>query len=467
MSLGSFKAVVVGSGAGGAPAAAALAEAWGDGVALVEAGRSWSAGEFNQLEADMLPALYAGGGLQATEDGAFTVLQGSCVGGSTVVNDALCFRPPPELAPRWAEYGVDLDMAEMGVLADEVERAMGATEIPRAMINRANYLLLLGAARLGWAGERLRHNSPGCLQCGFRSLGCAYDAKRSMNLAFVPQAVASGCQLMPETPVTHLTRQAGKWRVHTARGTLDAEHVVLAAGVVQTPAILLRSGMPAGEGLQFHVQAIVWGDFAEPVNGFDGIPMATGVMEFSDVYGHTGPGYLIEGVSYGPTGGLVMAPVQGPAHAEVQSRYAHLAGGVSLIRSKARGKVDLGPGDRPRIHYPLVDADIARLAHFFERGTELFLAAGAKRVMTCHRDQPWVTAPPTDLDIAPGRQYLYTAHPFGGACRGTTTDSVGRVLEQDGLWVLDGSAIPEAVGVNPQVTIASLALQGARRILAG
>ncbi|HMV69397.1 MAG TPA: GMC oxidoreductase, partial [Myxococcota bacterium] len=57
------------------------------------------------------------------------------------------------------------------------------------------------------------------------------------------------------------------------------------------------------------------------------------------------------------------------------------------------------------------------------------------------------------------------AHPFGGACRGATTDGVGRA--RPGLWVLDASAFPEALGVNPQVTIAALALEGAERILAG
>ena len=59
-------------------------------------------------------------------------------------------------------------------------------QIPKAQINRANYLLGLGASRLGWSGERLHHNSPARLQCGFRHIGCSYNAKQSMNLMFVP-----------------------------------------------------------------------------------------------------------------------------------------------------------------------------------------------------------------------------------------------------------------------------------------
>ena len=78
-----------------------------------------------------------------------------------------------------------------------------------------------------------------------------------------------------------------------------------------------------------------------------------------------------------------------------------------------------------------------------------------------------MTAPTDELIVEPGRQLLYSAHLFGGANRGAHTDGVGRVPNQPGLWVLDGSAVPEAVGVNPQITIAALALQGARRILEG
>lgn len=459
-----YKAVVIGSGAGGAPAATVLAEAWGDGVAIVEAGKHLRASDFNQIEREMVPRLYASSGTQGTEDGSMSVLQGQVVGGSTTINDALCFRPPPEIEQRWKAYGVDVSIAELQPFVDRVDQVLQVTEIPKEMHNRANYLVGLGAARLGWAGERLRHNSVGCVQCGYRHLGCAYSAKQSMDLSFVPAAVRAGAELKPETRVSHLTRSGGAWTVHTDRGELTADHVVLCTGVVQTPAILLRSGIEAGEGVQFHVQTVAWGDFADPVDPHNGIPMSYGVLEFADVYGHTGPGFLIEGVAVQPLAFSVQPQLQGPRHEEVLKRYRHLAGALSLVRGKTRGRIAL-KGDRATIDYPLVDDDLYRLRLFWDKATELFLAAGAERVLLAHRHVDWVTNVTPVPTMAPGSFYVYTAHPFGGANRGTTTDAIGRVVGQEGLWVLDGSAIPEALGVNPQVTIAALALQGATRLV--
>jgi len=455
-----YKAIVIGTGAGGGPAAATLADAWGEGVAIIEAGPHLLGYQLTQIEREMIPRLYAQGGAQGTEDGSLSVLQGRVVGGSTLINDALCFRPPPELTERFAAHGVSLE--GIGPYVDRVWADLSASKIPREMINRSNYLVGLGAARLGWSGERLHHNSVGCMQCGFRHLGCSYAAKRSTNLSYVPRALASGAALHAETTVHHLERRDGSWVVHTERGAFAAEHVVLCAGVVYTPTILLRSGFAAGEGLQFHVQTVAWGDFEDPVDPFAGIPMSYGVLEFSDVYGHTGPGYLIEGVGVQPGSFGVQPQLDGTAHDEVLGRYRHLAGALCLVRSTSRGRVRL-KGDRPAIDYALDSHDLDRLGHFYEKAVEMFLAAGATRALLSHRHHSWVQAP-IRPEMRQGQFYVYTAHPFGGANRGSITDAEGRMAE--GLWVLDASAVPEAPGVNPQVTIAALAIQGAERLVA-
>lgn len=464
-----LRVAVIGSGAGGAPAAARLARAWGEGVGIFEAGQHNRPNDFNQVERDMLPRLYAQAGAQATEDGSIAVLQGVGVGGSTVINDALCFAPPPELAERWRPWGVDLETDPLDAYVAEVEARLHVTEIPRSQINRANYLVGLGASRLGWAGERLRQNSPGCLQCGFRHLGCAYGVKQSMDQTFIPDALESGAQLWSKTPIEYLESVGGSWRLHTRAGAFDAEHVVLAAGVVQTPRLLLRSGIDAGGNVQFHLQNTVWGEFDEPVDAFNGVPMSYGVLEFADVYGHRGPGYLIEGVGVQPAAFSVQPQAEGAALAEILARYRHLAGALSLVRPVGRGRIRLGPDKRAKIEHPLVEADARRLADFYAHGAELMLAAGARRVLLTHRDSGWVSKVPDPggFDMRPGRFYLYTAHPFGGAVRGDVLDGVGRVRGQHKLWVLDASGFPEAPGVNPQITIAALALQGAERILAG
>ncbi len=460
-----FKAVVVGSGAGGAPAARELARQWGDGVAIIEAGRDYAPGDLTQLERDMVPRLYVGAGTQGTEDGHVGILQGQAVGGSTLVNDAICFRPPPEIVDRWRQYGVELDFAELESLADEVEQAMGVVQIPKSQINKANYLVGLGAARLGWHGERLRHNSPGCVECGFRHVGCTYGVKRSTNLSFIPDAVAAGAHLLTETTVRSLSHSGDGWIVETSAGQIRSDVVVLAAGIVQTPAILLRSGINAGNGLQFHVQSVAWGDFGSPVDGFNGIPMSYGVMEFADVYGRRGPGYIMEGVGVQPMAFSVQPPGQGAFKSEILSRYRYLSGVLCLVRARGRGSVRLDRNGDPVISYDLDPFDAQRVGHFYNSAAELYFAAGARRVLLPHRRIGWLHNLPGSMDIRPGLQYLYTAHPFGGACRGTVTDSDGQVVGQKNLWVLDASGFPEALGVNPQVTIAAMSIKGARQIL--
>jgi len=459
-----FKAVVIGTGAGGAPAAMILAQHWGEGVGILEAGKQVSPPAMNQIERDMVPAFYVQGGVQATEDGTLSVLQGQAVGGSTIINDALCFRPPPELAERWQAYGISFSLEELEPFVKQAEELMEVSQIPKSMINRANYLVGLGAARLGWPGERLHHNAVGCVECGFRHIGCAYTAKKSTELSFVPAALQAGAKLFPNTSVHHLERTAQGWRIDCGETTFEAEHVVLAAGVVQTPTILLRSGIQAGDNLQFHVQTVAYGDFDERVDGFNGIPMSYGVLQFADVYGHRGPGYLIEGVSVQPMAFSVHLPFEGLEHQETLERYRHLAGALSLVRSTSRGSVTL-KGDRPSIEYPVNRHDLERLADFYQQITKLFMAAGASRTLLTHRELRWVTEPTPVPHMNLGSFYVYTAHPFGGANRGQTTDDVGRVKDQKNLWVLDASAFPEAPGVNPQITIAAMALQGASRIV--
>ncbi len=464
-----YKAIVIGSGAGGAPVAHRLAEFWGGGVAIVEAGEHFKASDFTQREYEMVNKLYAGGGLQGTEDGSVGFIGAKAVGGSTVINDAICFKPPKEMVERWKRYGVDVDWGELSQQVAQVEQFMRVSDLPRTMINAPNYKLGLGAARMGWHGERLRHNSVGCVQCGFRHTGCAYNAKQSMNLSFVPKAVAAGATLFPQTRALTLEADGDGWKVHTdTQGELTADVVVVCAGVVQTPRLLLASGIDAGQGVQAHLSTLAWGEFDEVLDPFNGIPMSYGVLEFADVYGRTGPGYVIEGVSVQPVTFSVQSLAEGPTKQEILERYRHLAGALCVLRSKARGSISLGAGGRPVIHYPTIPEDTERLRHFYQRATELYLAAGAKRVLLAHGSTRWVTEPPAgDLPMVAGGFYQYAAHQFGGACRGTTLDGEGRVKGQKNLWVLDASGFPEALGVNPQVTIAAVARIGAERILAG
>jgi len=286
-----------------------------------------------------------------------------------------------------------------------------------------------------------------------------------MNITYLAKALSLGAVLRDGEPVLRVEEGGGRVRVYTSKGEYQCEHLVLSAGVIGTPTLLLRSGIDAGRGLQFHLQTVAWGDFAERVDMQNGIPMSYGVTEFADIYGQRGPGFVMEGVGVQPMAFAVQTAAEGELQAQILKRYRHLSGVLSLVRSSSRGQLKLDKKGEPAFAYNLNRHDCQRLGLFFEKASELFLAAGANRVLLAHRTTRWVNAPPKNLEIGPNRQYLYTAHPFGGACRGDVLNGHGLVRGKKKIWVSDASAFPEALGVNPQVTIAALALELGNRIL--
>src|SRR5690606_7495753 len=212
-------------------------------------------------------------------DSGMELYAGACVGGSTVVNDALCWRPPPEVLARWQRaHGLaGLTETALAPYVDRVWTEIGAAPTGRANLSRNARLLARGAARLGWAGEAMHRNVRGCANLGLCNLGCPTGAKQSALVTWVPRAERAGARVVAHARVERIAVEAGRARgvegvrLDPASGApaaplrVDAPLVVLAAGVLETPALLLRSGLAAGDGLQFHSSAYVTARFAEPV----------------------------------------------------------------------------------------------------------------------------------------------------------------------------------------------------------
>jgi choline dehydrogenase-like flavoprotein len=471
---------VIGSGAGGAPAAAALAEA-GLEVVVLEAGARWETRDSDGDEARMLARL-----VKATTapDSGMELYAGACVGGSTVVNDALCWRPPPEVLARWRdEHGLAaLADAALAPHADRVWAEIHATPTERANLSRNAEALARGARRMGWAGEAMPRNVRGCANLGLCNLGCPSGAKQSALLTWVPRAERAGARVLPLARAERVVVDAGRVRavegvrLDPATGApaeslhVEAPLVVVAAGVLETPALLLRSGLSAGEGLQFHSSAYVTARFAEPVLGFFGPTMAYAVTEFADVHGHTGPGYMLENVTVAPTTTAASLPGFGAEHERAMAALPHLARTVVVLRDETRGRLALARDGTPRIAYDPVAHDLARLRDAIGRLARLYLAAGAEEVWLPVEGYAPVrregdlaalaerTIGPRDLTL------LYAVHLFGGACMGRdpaagACDERGAVWGAEGLYVADASAFPTNTGANPQVTIMANALR--------
>jgi choline dehydrogenase-like flavoprotein len=484
--------VVIGSGAGGAPLAAALAEAGLD-VLLLEAGARIETRDFNGEPRDMLARLMkattaAGSGME--------LYAGRCVGGSTVVNDALCWRPPAEVLEGWRrEFG--LDGWTEAALAPYVEQAwtgVNASPTGREHLSRNAHLLELGAARLGWAAEAMPRSVRGCANLGLCNVGCPTGAKQSALVSWVPRAERAGARVLASVRAERVllegssvrgvaaTRLDAAGRAPVGELRIDAPIVCAAAGVLDTPALLLRSGLPAvgvapGRGVQVHSSIHVAARFPEPVHGYYGPTMAYAVSEFSDVNGHRGPGFMIENVTVDPVTTAASISGFGAAHAERMAALPFLARALVVLRDATRGEVTLSSKGAAQVHYEPVAADLDRLRQGMAAIARAFLAAGAlevhlplQRAIPVRRESDLDAL--SDADVSPrSLSLLYAVHLFGGAgmaadpARGTC-DAEGRVFAARGLFVCDASALPSNTGVNPQITIMSHSLRVAAAILA-
>ena len=472
-------AVVVGTGAGGAPAAAQLAEAGLD-VLVLEAGPRLEAADFLDDEWRMRSRL---GRIQSTGDALQSFYAGACVGGSTVVNDALCWRPPAEVLATWREEHGLAELSEAG-MAPYVERAwrdIHAEPTRRSHVNRNADALARGARALGWANEAMPRSVRGCARLGRCNLGCPTNAKQSTLVSYVPRAERAGARLVPNARALRVRVEAGRaagveaLRLDPESGApraelvVEAPRVLLAAGALATPALLARSGVAAGHGFQAHSSVYVSARFEEPVHGYFGPTMAWAVSEFADVNGHTGPGFMLENAAVRPLQTASTLPDFGADHERAMAALPHLASTVVVLRDRSRGSVSADTGGRALIDYALGAGDLERLRLAMDRAARLYLAAGAREVwLPVHgvgplRSEGDLQRLPPALDRT-RLSLLYAVHLFGGAAMGGSRKTSvcradGRVWDVAGLYVCDASSLPTNTGVNPQITIIANALR--------
>ncbi|NOY25201.1 MAG: FAD-binding protein [Oligoflexia bacterium] len=340
--------VVIGSGAGGMPVATLCAEA-GLSVVVLEAGGFVPPDAMNQREERMLPELLLDSGGQVTVDKAVRIHQGRAVGGSTVHNINLCKRIPDQILREWQRTrGLEhLPLQRWAALYDEVEQTIQVSAVPRARWNRHNRILEAGCNALGWPGGGLSHNRTGCIGSGFCELGCAYDAKNNACKVFLPRLVAAGGQVLSRVRATRVLTEGGRAvgvdavAVDPVDGhplgsvSLTAPRVCVSASATDTPALLLRSGLPdpggeTGQHLRVHPALIAAGIFEEPVRAWQGIPQTYECTELLDFSAAAGGGdkpgsriWIVPAFAH-PMGTATMLPGYGKAHRESMQRYDHM-----------------------------------------------------------------------------------------------------------------------------------------------
>jgi choline dehydrogenase-like flavoprotein len=469
---------IIGSGVGGAMAAAILAEAGHD-VVILEDGGYYTAADFGEDETHALRTLYADGGLRSTDALNVSILQGRCAGGGSTVNWMVMLRTPEWVIDEWQrEHGTeDMDSAAMRAAFEQFERDSNVHPVPDEAHSPANRVILDGAAKLGWSAHAASINTRDCMRIGSCGLGCPYDAKQGALLTYLPRALNAGARLICDARVHGIARKGTGYRVSAGALTVDADIVILAAGAVGTPTLLQRSSLaPRGTGrnLRLHPTTAVVGIYDHPMYAATGIPLTTYCDEFVRLDGDYG--HWIETPPFRPGLAAVALPGFGEPHRRYMRQFPNIAPLIILARDGAPtgpsvGSVTLRGGD-PRIDYRLGSADRESLLHGMESAARLHFACGAQSVLTLHGRETLLTSL-NDLEkiraanASIGDPALFSAHVNGTARIGRDPRTSacrpdGQVHGHTGLYVMDGSLLPSAPGVNPHETIAAVTM-----ILAG
>jgi choline dehydrogenase-like flavoprotein len=485
---------VIGSGAGGAVAAAELAEG-GRSVVLLEQGHHWTARDFTQREDEMMPRLFEESGMRQTSDGAITVLQGRNVGGSTVHNLCYCFRTPDPILRVWREeHGLpELTPEDLEPSFQRVEEHLRVKQIREDEINAVNRVVRKGARALGYSGFVTKHNREGCVQSGYCLLGCSYDAKQSMLVTYVPRADRAGARILADARVERIEAEGGRVRRVWGRATapdgrtgssvrVDAPVVVLSAGAVASPDLLLRSGLANGSGqvgrnLHLHPSVMAAGILEEDLEPYRGIPQSFYIDHFIDLERDPHSGYVLMPISGFPVLTASMLPGFGRENFALMRSFSRMAGLLVLLHDESTGTVASGDSlAKPRIDYALTEKDRRQLAEGLVHCAEVLFAGGAKEVLIPTLPRAMLLGPGDDLAAIPrrgvreGTVQIASTHPqstcrMGGDPATSVVNAWGESHDVRGLFVADMSVFPTSLGAPPQITTAALADRTARHIL--
>ena len=489
-------AVVVGSGAGGGVVAAQLAER-GLRVVVLEMGGYFNEADFNQVELWAHQNLYWRGGPQPTGDQNVTLQAGSCLGGGTTINWTNCLRTKDWVREQWAsEFGLD-DVATQAFDGhlDAVWERLGVNG-DCSELNGPQQRMNEGAERLGWSFRQITRNwDPGRhdpLSAGFMGFGDQSGAKQSTVRTYLQDAHDNGAQIVvgcfAERILVEDGRAAGvdaTWSERdgsrSAKLTVRAPHVVVAAGALESPALLLRSGIggPAvGEHLRIHPCSATFGDYGTDQKAWWGPPHAGLVDEFANV--EDGYGFLIEGVQYTTAlAAMAMPFTTAEEHRQAMADFRNAATFIGLVRDHGGGRVTIDENGMAVPWYELTDElDVRNTHRALEAQVRLHAAAGARRIVAMAGGAPtWRIGDDLEAFIArckriplmAGGAKLFAAHQMGTCRMGTdpatsVADPRGQLHDVEGVWIGDSSAFPTSSGTNPMITVMALARRTAEHV---
>jgi len=487
--------VVVGSGAGGGTIAGVLA-AQGKKVVVLEVGRATSERDYRQLELESSQTMMYRGGIAVSADGNIGLLAGATLGGGTTINWHNCVKPSDAVRKEWAsEHGLsDVDSPEFDRHLEAVLARMKANDAC-SDLNGPHQRIVEGAEKLGWSWHTAVRNvdkdTYDPVAAGYTQFGDPSGSKMSTLNTYLRDAFDHGAVILANTRADQVCSEGGRacgvaatWTDpetgETRRVQVTAPDVVVACGALETPALLLRSGIggPAvGKNLYLHPSAGIFGVYAEDQRAWWGPPQAAVMDQFRDL--GDGYGFLVEGSQY-YTGvfAFQLARRDGAQAKEAMSKLGRMSDFLFVLRDHQGGEVTIDENGEAVHTYALTDErDIAGYRKGLRVMAELHEAAGAEEMWFGATPRVWkrgedVGAWCDELDamhIGAGGLFMGSAHQMGSARMGTdpatsVAQPTGELHDVAGVWIGDTSAFPTPSGANPMLTCMALAHRTAEHI---
>ena len=497
--------VIIGSGAAGSILAEQMLKQ-GRRVLLLEKGRYIHPDDFTEDEVSMISQLYGDGALQISQALRFTVLQGSCVGGTTVVNNAVCFDTPDRVLDTWNGSGQVIDVARFRESQRQVRERLHIRPISAGtrqpldggVLNHGDSMVERGIKRHfhdgGYTYDVVSANIVDCLGCGYCNIGCKYGRKLSMLDEVLPSAQkqygAENFVILSEAEATRLVESNGtitqiEVRVGAGRRKLVIDRpktVIVSAGTVASSWLLMQSHigarhkLPVGRGLSFNMGSPLHALFDQPVNAYDGVQIA----HYLAVDAH--PGFVYETWYNPPVAQALAMPGWLETHFQNMQNYDRMVAVGVLVGTESNARITraLVTGG-PDIVFQPTAGDLNKLIDALVLLGDVLFAGGAQEIYAstrryaAYRNGAAVLSAQSEVDrlrelVKRDEDILLgTGHPQGGNALGLSpkTSVVGadfKVHGYNNLYVCDASVFPTSTTVNPQLTVMGLAHYAAQVI---
>ena len=501
--------LIVGSGCGGAVCAKNLAAA-GHRVMVVEKGYHWAPEHLPMSEKDGPIHLFANGGVESSDDNSMVIVSGSTFGGGGSVNWSASLQTQAFVRKEWADTGLPFfTSSEFQDCLDRVCDRMGVST-KHVEHNRNNQILADGARKLGFSHKTVPQNTGGNKHhCGYCTLGCGAAEKQGPVVSFLPDAQGAGAQFMEGLQVDKVLFEnansntiavgvKGSWKSRDSHGGVNgidritreviikAKRIIVSAGSLESPLLLLRSGLTnpqIGRNLYLHPTTLTFATFPDqkPIKPWEGAILTNLVDEFQNLDGNH-HGVKLECMTMLPSWILPNQPwTSGLDLKMLASKLPYTTGHISLVREQVPGRVYLDPTDgRCRVAYTPTATDAKHAMVGIVALAKILYLEGAKEIFLNVAGMPRFTRPEKDTATDNGeginnpefQAWLVQIQKRGltlpnckwgsahqmGSCRMATTsragvvDPKGKVWGTEGLYVSDASVFPSASGVNPMVT---------------